>query len=318
VAISSVSRVLSDHPDVSDAMRERVMGAVADVGYRPDLLAQGLRRQRTMSVGFAASDISNPVLASTITGAERTLRGAGYSMLVTDAEGDPALDASQIDLLQQRRVDGLLLSISDERDPTLAALLADIDTPFVLLDRDAPEGVASLSVQFDHQFGMRKAAEHLLELGHRRITLIGGGPRRPARERQAGVESAFAAAGGHVVVRSGSLTREHGERATYETLDDGQRSTAIVAAGNLLMHGSLRALRSRGVQVGKEMSFVGCDDVAVAEFHEPQIALVRRDTRRLGEIGAQLLLSALGSGEAPDTLTLPTEFTPGPSCVPPG
>jgi LacI family transcriptional regulator len=65
------------------------------------------------------------------------------------------------------------------------------------------------------------------------------------------------------------------------------------------------------------MSFVGCDDVAVAEFHEPQIALVRRDTRHLGEIGAQLLLSELGVGEPPPTLTLPTKFAPGPSCAPP-
>jgi LacI family transcriptional regulator len=316
VAISSVSRVLSDHPDVSDAMRERVRGAVADVGYRPDLLAQGLRRQKTMSVGFAASDISNPVLAETITGAERTLRGAGYSMLVTDAEGDPALDASQIDLLQQRRVDGLLLSISDERDPSLAALLADIDTPFVLVDRDAPSGVEALAVHFDHQLGMRAAAQHLVELGHRRITMIVGGPRRPARERQAGVESAFDSAGGEVIIRAGTLTREHGEQATYAALDDDEASTAIVAAGNLLMHGALRALRTRGVRVGTDISFVGCDDVAVAEFHEPQIALVRRDTRHLGEIAAQLLLSALDGGEPPAALPLPTEFAPGPSCAP--
>jgi LacI family transcriptional regulator len=318
VAISSVSRVVSGHPDVSDEMRERVMAAVEAVGYKPDLLAQGLRRRRTMSVGFLASDISNPVLAETITGAERVLRASGYSMLVTDAEGDPALDVENLDLLQQRRVDGLLLALTDESDERIAPVLAALDAPFVLLDRDLPPGLAEApQVLFDHRAGMREAARHLWDLGHRRVAIISGGPKRPAQERRAGVEEIFGAAGNAVRVLSGPFTSEHGDQAVQALLGSAVPPTAIIASGNLLMIGALRALRERGIRLGQDMSFIGCDDVAVAELHDPPVAVVRRDPRRIGELAAALLLSLLDEGDSPDERDLPTSFFARPSCAPP-
>jgi len=318
VAMSSVSRVLSDHPDVSDAMRERVLRAVDDLGYQPDILAQSLRRRMTMSVGFAASDISNPVLTEAVTGAERVLRASGYSMLVTDSESDRALDLSNIEALSQRRVDGLLLALSDERDPTVAAALSDLEMPFVLVDRDPPEGVEAPQVRFEHRSGMRDAAEHLWELGHRSVALISGGPRGPARERRLGIGEVFDRQGANLVEFSGPFTIEHGEAAVVSALAAPEPPTAIVAAANIYMRGALRELRRRELTLGTDVSFVGCDDVAVAEFHEPPIALVRRDPRRAGNVAARLLLSALTEEPAPeeDELTLPTEYVARPSVGP--
>jgi LacI family transcriptional regulator len=318
VAISSVSRVLTEHPDVSEEMRERVMAAVEHVGYKPDLLAQGLRRQRTMSVGFVASHIGNPVLAETVTGAERVLRASGYSLLVTDSEGDPELDADNVDVLEQRRVDGMLLSLSDESDEPLARMLASFETPFVLVDRNPPPGLSgALSVAFDHRAGMHEAADHLWKLGHRRAALISGGPRRPAAERRAGVEEVFRSGGGIVEVAEGPFTVEHGAEAVAVLLAGPTPPTAIVAGGNLLMIGALRALRERGLRLGTDVSFVGCDDVAVAELHEPPVAVVTRDPKRIGELAAELLLSTLGERDEPETRELPTAFLPRPSCGPP-
>ena len=317
VAISSVSRVLSDHPDVSDEMRAKVMGAVRDLDYRPDMLAQSLRRQKTLSVGFTTSDISNPVLAETVTGAERAFSRAGYSMLVTDAEGDPALDVAHIDVLVQRRVDGLLLSLSDEKDPEVVKALKSLEVPFVLVDRYKPPGLDALEVRFDHRRGMRAAARHLWELGHRRVAVIVGGPRRPANERRAAVEEVFADRG-ELSIFAGPYTIEHGLAATAEALASPNPPTAIIAAANLFMHGSLRALRDRGLVLGRDISFIGWDDAAVAEFHDPPIAVVRRDTRKIGDTAARVLLAALGAGpEVPDAeLELPTDFVARPSCGP--
>jgi LacI family transcriptional regulator len=318
VAISSVSRVLSGHPDVSDGMRERVMSAVDELGYRPDMLAQSMRRQTTLSVGFTTSDISNPVLAETVTGAERAFSRAGYSMLVTDAEGNPELDVAHIEVLQQRRVDGLLLSLSDERDPATVKTLKALEIPFVLVDRYQPRGSKAPEVRFDHRKGMRAAAEHLWELGHRRVALIVGGPRRPSDERLKGVEEVFAEAG-QLSIFAGPYTIEHGTQATVEALGAADPPTAVIAAANLFMHGSLRALRDRGLVLGRDISFVGCDDVAVAEFHDPPIALVRRDTRHIGDVAARVLLAELGAGPPVhgSELVLPTEFVARPSCGPP-
>ncbi|HLB03886.1 MAG TPA: LacI family DNA-binding transcriptional regulator, partial [Gaiellaceae bacterium] len=114
VAMSSVSRVLSNHPDVSPSMRERVLLAVEELGYKPNLLAQGLRRRETLSVGFVVGDISNPLLARIVMGAEAALREGGYSMLLTNSEGNPDLDAEHVLLFEQRRVDGLMLSTASE------------------------------------------------------------------------------------------------------------------------------------------------------------------------------------------------------------
>jgi len=134
VAMSSVSRVLSDHPDVSASMRQRVMSAVEDLGYEPDLLAQSLRRRETRSVGFVVGDISNQLFGEIVMGAETALREAGYSMLLTNSLGDPRLEAAHIALLTQRRVDGLVISAIDEAHPALLGKLRELEIPVVVLD----------------------------------------------------------------------------------------------------------------------------------------------------------------------------------------
>ena len=107
VAISSVSRVLSDHPDVSEPMRARVLAAVAELEYEPDFLAQSLRRGQTLSVGFVLSDISNPLLADIVLGAETELRRSGYSLLLMNSENDAALDVQSMRLFGTRPSDTL-------------------------------------------------------------------------------------------------------------------------------------------------------------------------------------------------------------------
>ena len=174
VAMSSVSRVLSEHPDVSPAMRERVLAAVSELGYRPDLLAQGLRRGATHSVGFVVGDISNPLLAEIVKGAEGRLREEGYSVLLSNSEGNPKLDAEYVRVFSQRRVDGLILSLASETEPATLDALSEIEGPCVLLDREIAELQGVSAVVADHRAGMRAAIGHLLDLGHRDIGLISG------------------------------------------------------------------------------------------------------------------------------------------------
>jgi LacI family transcriptional regulator len=321
VAMSSVSRVLSSHPDVSPRMRQVVMAAVRDLGYRPDMLAQGLRRGKTFSVGFTVSDIGNPVLAEIVTGAEKRLRTAGYSMLLTNSEGNPELDVEHILLLERRRVDGLILSLAEENHPDTVAALRQITVPVVLVDRDVPPGVNARCAAFDHASGMRTATEHLLTLGHRNVALITGGPERPARERRLAVEETLATAGdgAHCTVYRGEFSLEYGRRATTEILASEPRPTAIIAGGNMLMQGALLALRDARIVLGRDMSFIGCDDVVIAEVYEPPIAVVRRDIPAVGVAAAELLLAELEPGDeaddSPREILLPTEFIARASCA---
>jgi LacI family transcriptional regulator len=319
VAMSSVSRVLSNHPDASAGMRERVLLAVEQLGYEPDLLAQSLRRRATLSVGFIVRDISNPLFAEIALGAETRLRQSGYSMLLTNSEGRPELDAEHLRLFARRRVDGLLLSLAAEDDPeTLGALLA-LESPAVVLDRDLPEEIAAARVLFDHRKGMREAVSDLLDLGHRRIALIAGAPVRPTRERRAGLIEAFAERGlrtGYDVVE-GMFSADHGARAMQELLERSDPPTAVIVGGNQLLAGVLRVLSERGIELGAQLSLVSCDDVDLTRVHRPGIAVISRDNRRMGEDGAELLLRAVADEDSSTSLlVLPTQYERRASCGP--
>ena len=309
VAISSVSRVLSGHPDVSESMRARVLDSVAALGYEPDLLARSLREGITRTVGFVVADISNPLFADIASGAEHALRAADYSMVLTNSESDSRADARHIQVLRQRRVDGLMLSLASEDDPAILDLLSKVDRPFVLIDRELKEKLGS-AVLSDHRRGMRDAVNLLLKLGHRRIGLVLGPALRFTRERLAGVHEAHEDAGiePDLVVYEGRLDESHGRSGMAAMLDDPNPPTAVITAGNQLLSGALTEIRYRRISIPDELSLISCDDVALARLMVPPIAVVRRDTRELGRTAASLLLAQLRDDEPPRTVVLPTEF----------
>lgn len=315
VSMSSVSRVLSDHPDVSVIMRNRVLDAVAALGYEPHFLAQSLRTGATMSVGFIASDIGNPLFAEIAQGAERTLRARGYSMLLANAFSDAALGAAHVRSMLQRRVDGMLISISDETDPQMQDVLRRCNVPVVLLDREFDSLPAVLS---DHAHGIEAAVERLIELGHRRIALVNGASHvRPSRERAQAIRRI---ARKHpevsVNVRMGSFSPDHGEATTRDLMESRSAPTAIIAGSNQILIGVLRGLRDLGKSIPGDVSLVTCDDVALAEFLQPPLTTISRDASALGAVAADLILNAMG-GASIESVVLPTGFRETASCAAP-
>jgi LacI family transcriptional regulator len=320
VAMSSVSRVLSEHPDVSVAMRERVLAAVEELGYRPDLLAQGLRRGATHTVGFLVGDISNPLLAEIVKGAEGRLREEGYSLLLSNSGRDSALEAEYVHLFSQRRVDGLILSLASETEPAMLEALAELEAPYVLLDREVANDRRASRVLADHRAGMRAAVGHLLELGHREIGLISGVELRPTRERIAGAREAYAEHGmpDRLQVITGDFTSENGARGSRELLDRAVAPTALVAGGNQILIGVLRTLQQRGLRFPTDISLVTCDDTEITTVLHPPIGAVSRDNLAAGRAAAALLLRRLESPDSePETITLPTRFLARSSCAAP-
>jgi len=320
VAISSVSRVLSGHPDVSERMRERVLAAVAELEYEPDFLAQSLRRGQTLSIGFVLADISNPLLADIVHGAESVLRRAGYSLLLMNSESDPELDVRSMRFFQTRRVDGMLLSIVEETDEGVLEALRTVKVPIVLVDREVDERIAASSVHNDHAAGMADAVRHLLALGHRRIALIGGSRATlPGRAREQGLRRSVDEhpEGVEVTVLDGPFSPQHGQQATAQLLDAASAPTAIICGSNQLLVGCLAVLNERGIAVGGDISLVTCDDVPASLLYRPPIASIARDTVGLGRSAAELLLQRLRHDGPPERVVLPTTFIPRESCAPP-
>lgn len=317
VALSSVSRVLNNHPDVSSEMRARVLAAVAELGYEPDLIASGLRRGVTKTVGFLVTDIANPLFGDITKGAERAFQEAGYSLLLMNGEGDPLRDERSIRLLSQRRVDGLILSVSDETSPQIARVLSSLEIPIVLLDRELDTVKDASAVLSDHAAGMREAVDHLLDLGHRRVALLVGPLTiRPDRDRLEGFKDAFRRRRVNLprqLIEVGpSLSAEFGSEATDRLLrlPADEKPTAIVAGGNLVLTGVLRACREHGIRIGPDMAIVSCDDVPLAELHEPPITVIARDTVEMGRRAAEVLLRRMqGPKDGPaSTVLLPASL----------
>lgn len=321
VAISSVSRVLSGHPDVSPEMRDRVLDAVARLEYEPDFLAQSLRRGQTLSVGFVLADISNPLMADIVLGAEAVLRARGYSLLLMNSENDPSLDARHIRFFQSRRVDGMLLSLASETHGATIETIRATTIPVAVVDRELPAELGASAVFNDHAAGMAAAVRHLIELGHRRIALITGSmDQMPGRERIRGMREAVAASGVEVecAYLPGTFSREFGATATAQLIERPDRPTAIIAGGNQLLIGCLRVLQDSGLGVGTDVSLITCDDVPLSGLYQPPLASISRDTVGLGRTAAELLLNRLADppGDA-ERVVLPTVFTPRASCAAP-
>jgi LacI family transcriptional regulator len=212
----------------------------------------------------------------------------------------------------------MILSLASERRPETLAVLAQVDVPIVVIDRDVPADLRASIVRNDHREGMRAAVDHLLELGHRRIALITGAlDLWPVRQRIAGMAEAVAARAipDETISLVGSLSAEHGDRSTEQLLTMHPRPTAIIAGGNQVLAGCVRAFGRHGIRVPTDMSLVTCDEVDLSELHSPPIASVARDTLLLGRTAAQLMVERLNGGE-PRTVLLSTTYTPRPSCGP--
>jgi LacI family transcriptional regulator len=313
VALSSVSRVLNEHPDVSYEMRERVTRAIHDLGYEPNLIASSLRSGSTRTIGFVVANVANPLFADITRGAARRLEEAGFSMVLTNSDGEASREERMIRLLRWRQVDGLIVALADEHRRETLQELAQHETPVVLLDRETPEVPSTSAVICDHATGVSQAVDLLFELGHRRIGFVSVLEAiRPGRERLRGYLEGHAKREVDVprdLIRLGPLTPGFAEEAVGDLMSIESPPTALVVASNVLLVGGLRALHRMGIPVGDRVSLVSCDDIPLGELHSPPITVVDRDRTRMGEMAAELLIERIQNPEVgPRTVTLPTQL----------
>ena len=299
-------------------MRTKVLAAIDELGFQPDALAQSMRTGETFTIGFVAADIGNPLFAQIAMSAEMALRHRGYSMLVANSFNEPGLALQQVTLMAQRRIDGLLISVSDETDEALRQALADADFPVVLIDREI-NNATEWAVLTDHAQGIRAAGEHLISLGHRHIALVNGSERvRPSRERARALTELVAdnpevAAS----VCMGEFSAEHGYNTTIALMSAEDAPTALIAGSNQILVGVLRALRDLSLTFPADVSLITCDDVALSEFLTPALSTISRDPGVIGATAADLVLAHL-AGEEGTEVHLETGFRITDSCgIPP-
>jgi LacI family transcriptional regulator len=319
VAPSSVTRVLSGHPNVSIGLRERVLAAVQEVGYKPDLVAAGLRRGYTQTVGIIVNDVLNPVVAQMIDVVESELRRAGYGVILANSHGQADNDIENVLLLHQRRVDALVAAFSDDTNPELVAVLSTLPIPVVLLDREVASHDFSAVVS-DHGMGARMLAEHLIDRGHREIGVISGSlTAYPSRSRVQGLSEMLARLGAPLrpeFVIAGRGSTEFGVESVGRLMDDPHPPTAIVIGnGNTpAIAGVIGELRRRGIKVGKDIALAASEDGPLLALHTPGITAMARDVEDLARRAATLALHRLDNKKpGVHTVVLPTRLIVRPS-----
>lgn len=310
VALSSVSRALSGHPEVSAAMKARVETAARELGYEPDLLAQSLRRGSTRTIGFAMRDISNQLFANVAKNCEHELRRAGYTMILTNSDGDPLTEAANLDVLRRRRIDGLIVSLVSESSERTMTSLRGMNMPIVLLDREVEEIEAS-RVLCDHYEGVTEAVDALVAVGHRAIALVvGEGDVRTARERHRAYVDALHAHGIEVdegLIVRGSLDEPSVERRLGPVMARPDAPTAILAVGIPATVAALRASKTAGRTPGVDTAIIALDEWPFLEDFTNSIAVITRDPAVMGREAARLMLQLLNKGK-PTTVNVPVRF----------
>lgn len=296
VSTATVSRVLSGGPAARPETRERVLTAARELEYRPSAVARALKRQTTRTIGLLVTDIENPFYPHVVRAVEDAAHARGYALLFCNAADDSSRELAYLEILLERRVDGIVVA-SSRATRRHAALLSRTPIPVVLVNSDA-RGSQLPAIGTANRAGARMAAQCLLDLGHRVIGHITAPPANAAAGlRMAGVRDAARAsaptAALHVAMGDGHVAG--GERAAIELLNV-PGLTGIVCYNDLTAIGALRGARSAGVQVPDDLSVVGFDDVDLAAWTDPPLTTVRQQISEMGRWAVARLDRDLSGG----------------------
>lgn len=317
-SVKTVSRVLNGEKPVSDAMRARVLDAIRELDYLPNAHARNLARGRSGTIGVAIAMSAERAFGRLFF--DEVMRGIGA---IADAEGLDILfhpwggRVSVLDLYRQGKVDGLVLMNIPSSDPTLVEVAAR-GLPAVLAFQPGHSSRSSegyVWVDADNFGGMGAAVRHLLGFGHRRFALLNG----PAdlavcQLRFEGYRAALAAAGLPVTERSltwDDFSPESGcERfiAIWRSTPATNRPTAIFCGDDTIALGALDGARGLGLEVPRDLSIVGFDDITLARYARPPLTTIRQDALAKGRVAAEMLVSLLNGTLATRQRVLPTEL----------
>lgn len=289
VTHGTVSRALREDPRVAAATARRIRAAAKRLGYVPNRLGQGLRTQRSHTLGVVMPEISSPFFSEVLRAIHDTVAKAGYTLLVTYDRGCPA---TAVRTLWERRVDGLFVACLTDWAPGSGA----IPVPYLVLNHHAPER-DPCSLSTDDAAATRALVEHLLGLGHRHLAYLGNAC-APAIDvvRAASFRAVLAEAGVPAADQEFPLAAggdpEAGYRAVRAWSPD-RRATALVCFNDLMAVGALRALGEAGVDVPGQVSVVGFDDIDLAAYTSPPLTTFAQPRRALGQAAAEQLLRVL-------------------------
>ncbi len=310
VAVGTVSRVLNDSPGVKPATRQRVLDAIGELDYSPNLIARSMTSRRTGSIGVIVPFFTRPFFSEVLQGVEVAITRAGREFMLYNVHSNEQSESYFRKLPKQHKVDGLLV-ISLYPDDATAASFRRAGIPVVLIDAYHP---LLTSLVVNNVEGSYQAVKCLIEHGHRRIGFINGITEgdfhfNQGNDRFVGLHRALGEAGilyEPDLVLISEWDRPGGRQAALQLLTRSDRPTAIFAASDLQAVGVLEAARSLNILVPADLSVIGFDGIELSEIME--LSTIQQPMKHMGELGAQKLIaqieSAVDVGSRPELIRL--------------
>ena len=296
VSASTVSRVLNGTAVVSDLKKKAIDDAIANLGFVPNPVARGLAGGRTFSIGVVTQALDSPFYGAAMRGIEDELLPAGYNALFVSGHWNATAEAHCIDVLQSRRVDGIVVLTGRLTDQALKGYAKN--QPLVVTGRTL-KAPGLFTLNFDNFEGGRLATLHLIQLGHRRIAFITGDAGHPdATERLGGYRAALKESGiafDRELVVPGEYHELSGLLAVDHLLAKKQRFTAIFAANDQMAVGAALGLQRRSLRVPEDVSVVGFDDLPTSQYAIPPLTSVQQPAYELGRLAASAMLQLLAN-----------------------
>ena len=303
VSITTVSKVLNNHADISAATRTRVLAKVEELGYQRNAVARSLSLRRTHTLGIVIPDLMHSFFVEIIAGIEPVASVRGYGLLLCSSSEDPRKERAELEMLRGRQVDGVVLASTHGSGNTeMLQQLARQGTAIVMIDRDDYPSVKCHRVLTDDEQVGRLATAHLLDAGRRAIAHIGGPAIVHAKRRERGWREALKARGikppDDWIVRGGFMESD-GYRAMQRLLAVRPRVDAVFAANDPAAIGAMKAMWDAKLRVPDDIAVVGVGDIALGDLLRVPLTTVGWSRRDQGRHAAELLLNGIDRDEDP-------------------
>ena len=291
VSTATVSRVLANSAIIKPETRERVLEAIAQLNYRPNLIARSLRVQKSARIGLVVSDIRNPFFTAIGRAVEDAAYEQGYSVLMCNTDENPEKEELYLNLLRDENVAGVIFSPTQQFN--IAAHPYGGRMPFVIIDRSVDSKEADM-VLLDNISAAYELTDHLIENGYRKLAGLFGDASTTGQDRHRGFLQALqkhqlTPAGVHFV----SPRIKQGYDATVALLEQPERPDAIFTSNSLLTAGSFQAMRDRRISVPGEVALVGFDETTWGAMVDPPITVMAQPTEEIGRIATELLFQRI-------------------------
>lgn len=306
ISRTTVFRALNDKPRVSAATKARVLKAAAELQYRPNLLASGLRSNHSMTIGLVFTDLmAGDFYSEIFHGVENIATINNYSVILGCSENNIHKEKNIIELFCNRRVDGIIVSPTSGTDLQHYIDLQKEGIPFVFVDKYLPQ-INTDVVTTDGADGARQAVTHLIEMGYRKILFLSG-PEFPCTTIESRLE------GYREALKLNNLSyerivftdkfslkqRESGYRALQEYLDNhGSDFDAVFAVNDGLAIGAMRALREKNIKIPNDVAIVGCDDDDITRYLDIQLTTVAQPKYTMGQKAMEILIARINGEKA--------------------